>query len=86
MTTVYRIRHKPTGMYFCPSREIKIKLEGDSIWRANGRYIKSNLSKDGKAYVRRPTVKQIGSYYYTHVGEYRMLRVVPEEWEVEAVE
>ncbi len=99
MTTVYRIRHKPTGMYFCPSREIKVKLEGDSTWRANGRYIKSNLSKTGKAYVRRPTIKQIGGYYYTHVdvthvddldhgvtGEYRMLRVVPEEWEIEAVE
>ena len=49
--------------------------------------------------MRRPTIKQIGGYYYTHVGvshvddlnhgvtgEYRMLRVVPEEWEIEAVE
>jgi len=95
--TVYRIRHLPSGLYFCPSRSIKVRLEGDSpILQSIGRYIKSNLSDKGKVYVRRPSIKQIGDHYYTHhgvnhvddldrgiLGRYRLLPVDPDEWAIE---
>lgn len=99
MPAVYRIKHIPTGMYFCPSRTIKVRLPDDStIYQKIGRRIKSNLSKDGKTYTRRPSLKQIGSNYYTHdgissvkdldhgiVGEYRMLPVIENEWTIEEI-
>jgi hypothetical protein len=62
------------------------------------RYIKSNLSKDGKVYTKKPNLKQIGTHYYTHhlvtsandldhgmVGEYKMLEVIPNKWFIEEV-
>lgn len=97
MPTVYRIKHIPTGMYFCPSREIKVKLVDDHGYHAQaGRYIKSNLSKEGKTYLRRPTLKQIGSHYYTHlitsvqqlnqgVGNYCLLPTLENEWTIEEI-
>jgi hypothetical protein len=66
MTKVYRILHKPTGLYFCPSREVKVKLS-DEIVSGSDRYIKSNLSKKGKAYIKRPSLAYVGSGYYTHL-------------------
>lgn len=93
MTTVYRIRHKPTGMYFCPSREIKVKLL-NSRGETETRYVKSNLSKTGKTYLRKPTLKQIGRGYYTHLithlrelKYYNSLLVprIDSEWEIETV-
>ncbi len=97
MPTVYRIKHIPTGMYFCPSREVKVKLTDDSPYHEkSGRYIKSNLSKTGKSYLKKPTIKQIGGHYYTHlitstkqlsngIGNYAMLPVLPEEWMIEEI-
>lgn len=97
MPAVYRIQHVPTGMYFCPSREIKVKLADDHGYYATaGRYIKSNLSKQGKTYLRRPTLKQIGSHYYTHLitsraqlnnglANYCMLPVLEHEWVIEEI-
>ena len=96
---MYRILHVPTGMYFCPSRTIKVRLPDDStIYQKIGRQIKSNLSKEGKVYTQKPSLKQIGSHYYTHdgissvtdltndiVGEYRMLPVIENEWTIEEV-
>jgi hypothetical protein len=67
MTTVYRILHVPTGMYFCPSREVRVKLSDGSIYQQNGCYVKSNLSKTGKAYIKKPSLKYVGSNYYTHL-------------------
>jgi hypothetical protein len=98
MPVVYRIKHIPTGMYFCPSREVKVKLDGDSsYYEKSGRHIKSNLSKTGKSYLKKPTIKQIGSHYYTHLitgvrqlsngmGNYAMLPVLPNEWVIEEIE
>jgi hypothetical protein len=86
----YRILHKPTGLFYCPSRDIKVKLT-DHRGQTVERYVKSNLSKTGKAYVKRPTTKQIGSSIYTHLithasqlGSYNscVVPVVDEHWEI----
>lgn len=49
---VYKIIHRPTGLFYTPSRRIKI----------NGTYKKSNLSKKGKIYFYKPSEKQIKCY------------------------
>lgn len=68
MPTVYRIRHVPTNPYFCPSREIQVSLAGCPSWYPSGKvYVKSNLSKTGKTYLKKPSLKFIGSSYYTHL-------------------
>jgi hypothetical protein len=96
MSVVYRIKHLPTGMYFCPSREVKIKLADGSPYQQGGFYVKSNLSKTGKTYIRCPSVKNVGSHYYAHLitsvgelsnglGNYAMLPVVEGEWIIEEV-
>lgn len=64
---IYRLLHVPTGLYFCPSREVKVKLQDDVSWQADGRYVKSNLSVKGKAYTKKPSMKFLGSSYYTHL-------------------
>lgn len=46
----FRIKDKLTGLYYCPSREIKIKNPTTGYTR----YIKSNLSKKGKIYFTNP--------------------------------
>jgi hypothetical protein len=96
-TMVYRILHVPTGMYYCPSREVKVKLPDDQAYHAHsGRYIKSNLSKTGKTYTKKPSLAYVGKYYYTHLitsarelnghaGAYCILPVVKSEWQVEQV-
>ena len=99
MAMMYRIKHTPSGMYFCPSRSIRAKLTDDSpVYAQIPRYIKSNLSKDGKIYTKQPSLTQIGTHYYTHhqvisardldhgiIGEYKMLAVIPEEWVIEEI-
>jgi hypothetical protein len=96
MPSVYRIRHIPSGLYFCPSREIRVRLEGDSSVFATGRYIKSNLSKTGKTYLRTPTLRFLGDCYYTHlirhvseldqgIGNRCLRPVVESEWVIEEV-
>ena len=96
MISVYRIRHVPSGLYFCPSREVKVKLQDDVSWQASGRYVKSNLSVKGKAYTKKPSLTFLGSLYYTHlitkVSELNshsrnacLVPVVPSEWQIEEV-
>ena len=59
MPKLYRIRHKETGLYFCPSRRIyNKKYKG---------YVKSNLSKSGKIYHSKPSV----AWYRTYYNPYR---------------
>jgi hypothetical protein len=55
---MFRLKHVPTGLYFCPSREIKVE----------GWYIKSNLSKSGKIYAKRPSFKYVGNIFYSHLS------------------
>lgn len=93
---VYRILHKATGLYFCPSREVKVRLLEDDAWQAAGRYVKSNLSVRGKAYTRKPSLTFLGSTYYTHLilranelnshsGDNCVLPVVLSDWQIEEV-
>jgi hypothetical protein len=86
----YRILHKPTGLFYCPSREIKVKIQGYD-GKITERHVKSNLSKTGKAYVRRPTIKHIGGSIYTHLvtqeaqlstRNYCLIPVATEHWEI----
>ena len=55
---MFRLKHVPTGLYFCPSREMKVE----------GWYIKSNLSKSGKIYAKRPSFKYVGNMFYSHLS------------------
>lgn len=58
---VYRLKHIPTGLYFCPSRELTVRnSEGKASW------VKSNLSEDGKVYTRKPSFKYLGEWIYDH--------------------
>ncbi len=51
---VYRIKHIPTGLYYRPARQIQLPLP-DRKW---GFPSKSNLSKDGKIYTKRPPIEK----------------------------
>jgi len=96
MTTLYRILHVPTGMYFCPSREVRVKLPDGNVYQQAGCYVKSNLSKTGKAYIKKPSLKYVGRNYYTHLitsvrqlngysGTSCVLPVLESEWQIEQV-
>ena len=80
---VYRIKHIPTGMFFVPSRHItstwKKYCKGGSFCR-----VKSNLSKPGKLYTRRPTIKHLPEHIATHMHEgYDCFGLRPMDWIVE---
>lgn len=94
MTTVYRILHVPTGMFFCPSREVRVKLNDGNVYQQAGCYVKSNLSKTGKVYGKKPSITYVGRNYYTHlitsaqqlngrVGNYCLLPVLESEWRIQ---
>lgn len=66
MDVAYRIRHRPTGLYFCPS--------GNS-------YTKHNLSRNGKLYInRRPNLGYLGNKVYLDANV--LTDVVLEDWEI----
>ena len=68
----YRLKHLPTGLYYIPSRDVKITgkwADGSEWWE----FVKSNLSKTGKCYVRKPSLKQIGSGIYNHLKTKELL-------------
>lgn len=77
----YKILHKPSGMYFKPSR-YPTKL---------------NLSKNGKVYFNKPNIKRfLGEYYHRpltkeekqeaasdwRISRYAQEPVVESEWEI----
>lgn len=89
----YRILHKPTGLFYCPSREIKVSID-DEHGNPIERRVKSNLSKTGKAYARKPSLKHIGSTIYTHLvtrtdqlnnRKYCVVPVIDEQWEIQEI-
>jgi hypothetical protein len=80
---VYRIKHIPTGMYYCPSREIQVAT-------ADGRrrYVKSNLSRNGKLYNKKPSLLFVGKAFYNHMaskGETITEQFVEDQWRIEEV-
>lgn len=63
---VYQLQHIPSGLYFCPVRDKKVTLiQADGT--TEHRYLRSNLSKMGKVYQKRPSAAWLGSVYYTHL-------------------
>jgi hypothetical protein len=52
---MYRLKHVPSGLYFVPSREIVDPAQKYT-------YVKSNLSKTGKVYHRKPSVPHDNIY------------------------
>jgi len=83
--TVYRIKHIPTGLYFIPARSIQSAFKNDSGYAG---YTKSNLSKKGKVYLKKPnltTWARMVDRYYTHMepGYNVLLPVKLEDWMVE---
>jgi hypothetical protein len=87
---VYRVRHIPSGLYYCPSREVYVKDK--ELERP--RYMKTNLSKTGKLYSRKPSLKVLlNSCVYVHLRElstniWRNQYVMPvkvEDWIIEEV-
>lgn len=48
-TRPYRYKHLPTGLYYCPCTPRKLVLTFPS-GKKSAQYVKSNLSKTGKAY------------------------------------
>ena len=65
---VYRIKHVPTGMYFCPSRKISGKANKD--WKIISVCYASNLSNKGKLYTKKPSFGYVASGYYSHLDVY----------------
>lgn len=59
---IYRIKHKLTGLFFTPVRQIKCKIEGVD------KYVKSNLSIKGKIYLdKKPKLSNLTKILNTHV-------------------
>jgi len=81
---MWRIRHKPTGLYYCPCYQIHVRGAGSKT--------KTNLSVEGKRYVSKPTLKKMGDEIYTHIvgmggpnGEcvwYNTCPIVETDWEI----
>jgi hypothetical protein len=57
----YRLKHIPTGLYYRPSSERDIQVGGKR------QRVKSNLSKNGKIYPQKPSLKWIKYGFYNHV-------------------
>jgi hypothetical protein len=53
MPSFYKIRHIPSGLFFKPSRH----------------HSKTNLSKKGKIYGRKPTLKYLGKLYHHPISD-----------------
>lgn len=65
---MYRLKHIPTGYYFCPSREVKAHWTRPEDGRKFSNYVRTNLSKKGKVYQSRPSFKYIGDEFYNHLA------------------
>lgn len=62
----WRLKHIPSGMYYCPSRSVLSTSVVDKEGKPSKlRYwVKSNLSKKGKAYLSKPTLKWLQHGFY----------------------
>lgn len=58
----YRIKHNGTGMYYCPLRTIPISM-GDRKGA-----VKTNLSRNGKLYNKKPTLASLGKTFFNHMA------------------
>lgn len=65
----YRIKHLPSGLYFRPS--IKVTVTGKTGKRD---YVKTNLSKKGKVYATKPSLRWINNSIYSHLFTYEYIQ------------
>ena len=68
----YKIKHIPSGLYFCPSRKIRLP---NGVHK--GKYVKSNLSKKGKIYIAMPSLKWVETIY-SHLIDFDVMS----DWEI----
>lgn len=56
----YKLLHKPSGLFYTPSRTINVKLVNGDVART-----KSNLAEKGKVYTIKPTgvLSNMGSFF-----------------------
>jgi hypothetical protein len=66
---VYRIKHKPTGMYYAPTKRTT----------RDGAYLKTNLSKNGKLYLKEPKPEKILGHGYSNPNS-AVPKVTKEGW------
>lgn len=59
MIKAWKILHKPTGLYYNPTRHKKLKLSN-----GRSRYFKTNLTKNGKTYSQKPSLKHLCGIYW----------------------
>lgn len=65
-TNVYRIKHKPTGLFYGPKRRVKAG--------------ETNLSENGKVYPKKPSYETSIWEGYYYEGKY--IRTNISEWEL----
>jgi hypothetical protein len=93
--TAYRMKHAPTGLYYCPSRTVRVTVYVSQD-RTHLAWVKSNLSKRGKVYPVKPTFKWLGKSLYSHLRtftpddlKYRrdrnLVPFVEDDWVIEEV-
>lgn len=66
----YRIKHKPTGLFFVPSRDVISKLDNPKYVKRCSRHVKSNLSTKGKIYHHKPQLTLDISSHVPIQGKY----------------
>jgi hypothetical protein len=77
-TIGYKIRHKPTGLFYCKSRGVKNQA---------GHYVKTNLSPKGRVYSMSPSLSWAGTRIYTHLhkeNRSKVINVALSDWEIVA--
>lgn len=70
---VYRIKHLDSGLYYCPSR---------LVLSNKNTMCKSNLSKQGKVYTKRPCLDWV-SLIYSHLNPGVLIETKYSDWEIE---
>lgn len=68
----HRIKHLPTGLFYRPSSEATIKGIRPADGQRRQTHTKTNLSKTGKVYNHRPTLKHVAGRIYNHVEAQRL--------------
>jgi hypothetical protein len=69
---MFQIKHKPTGLFYCPSRTVNNKDKSARV--------KSNLSVKGKVYRTSPSLGWIGGRIYTHLHTGNQNQYIDAPW------
>ena len=71
---IYRFFHKPTGLYYCNTRQKAVSKGTDS-----GR-VKTNLSVEGKVYTKKPSMSFLRAGYSLQKDEYAIYSHLNVDW------